>query len=115
MKTKLIKHKIFATTVTLFIGLCSYSQEVEEHVSPIFNIEQLAGIGTDQTIYTTTLNLDGKCKVQVEQYLSSQPSIRTFQVSSHQIVIDWVEATQANIIFFYEKLEFSLIFPLATN
>lgn len=113
MKTKLIKSKIFTTTAALFISLCSYSQEVPEHTSPIFNVEQLTGIGTEQTIYTTSLNLEGKCKEQVEHYLSSQPSIRTYQVTPHQIVIDWVESTQANIIFFYEKLEFSIIFPLA--
>jgi len=113
MKTKLIKNKIFTTTVALFISLCSYSQEIAEHATPIFNVEQLTGIGTSQTIYTTTLNLEGKCKEQIELYLSSRTSITGYQVSTHQIVIDWAEATQANIIFFYEKLEFSTIFPFA--
>lgn len=93
------------------------AQAAEPHSESrtIFPVEQLSGVGTPQTIYTSKLPLEGKCKEKVEAYLQSVPTIQSFTVYPYSIAIQWTEPTTDAIIFFYEKLEFHYIFPYTSK
>ena len=106
-----------ATLLLLLMSQRATAQVVDSHPESrtIFQVEQLSGIGTSQTIYTSKLLLDGKCKEKVEAYLQSVPNIQSFVVNPYTIDIQWSEPTTDNIIFFYEKLEFQYIFPYTSK
>lgn len=114
---KLSSTRAIIVLLLLFLSEKAAAQVAEMHPESrtVFQVEQLTGIGTSQTTYTSKLLLDGKCKEKVEAYLQSVPNIQSFVVHPYAIDIQWTETTTDNIIFFYEKLEFQYIFPYTSK
>lgn len=84
-----------------------------EHAQPLTNKEFISGIGTDHTIYSTPLTIDSRCQHKLAEYLNSDNRIQSYSFTDHQVDIFWKQATEGNIIFFFERMEFQYLFPCA--